>query len=1142
MEENLDQQSLEIQSKPSPVVSDGDKVTLDASLSDITACAKEKEEQVLNSPCSSPKKEFAIDSEASIKSDAVKSDAGETSCSSTEKSGPERQTGFEQMLLNYVHDLLVKKNFAESAKAFAKEAHVNADQSPILIDMPCGFLLEWWVVFWDIFQARNKVLKNNLSENASEHDATLQRIRAVSKVHQSLVERKAASSTAESPAKWLQGPLSAVPQRISGDPQHNSQSPMNSARSGSPPVPSVQQLTTSDASASAKKSFESSPLDVFEGFSSAVSQSPNLPPNNPIAGTSRPPQLSTSQHLVSAMTPSSIPAVATTLAPGSHGVAASDAPSEFAPLRMYLIRKALVDLKLAGKSSFTPHDKSLVMNRVRQMMLDMRLNPQAHLRAQAVSARSDAGGAPSSAYSKSPGIRVQQSQSQQPPPPPLLASSLQDDGNVNPQQGMHVSMDYEAKPRTNFPTPNSYNMGNSSRPVPFAPSRGIHPANKSSATEGPDKSMLLKFIETVISGPFSLAQKLQRLESIDPKYLDGIPGLKREISMLCNRMALELGNEMRERKAHMKAPQSPAQTLDKGMPRSSSNQRKQPYSGGVGGVNAPELCHNDPNIDFINGNVMGSFRHNMTASNESNAKKWQALQLQQQQQQQQQTEVDQLAHYQNSAQFNFLRANTFESSGNPSSNGGNHPPTGGNNGNGSNKGNNGGSVGQRNVGRYVNNLNNFAMENDSMLRQSASPLAGSWPGGLRPNSDLLGQLCEAYPNLSSADVASLMQLMSNQQAQQRQQANIDMMMQQTQQAQAQAQLMQAQAQQRKRKVANAQMDMGNAQQQMMLPNNGMLMNTLRDCSTSVSGSSAGSSARTVAQGKRTKRGKKAANAPPSMPNMFMVNSGITPQQPAHTNPPLQGLPQFNAFPGLHSGVTAPQLRPQQQNTAYSDPFKGNSVNAAGGLRMGDSGIQLSSTSSSVNSVSAKNSPKVRTSASGPPMEHDAIIKQRSGVVTAEPFGEKKKVELTGMDDTSELLDSFFESLKGPNSFGEPNFDTKSMHKKVSKAAMKQQPGLSYKSGKEMVNGQIPKPAISASPAQQGMYVYNSQPSGNKNFIVGGQTLPTNSSGDVMLPCTSVSGPFMNAASKSPAFGTLNVDSEQNDRLDKDWEKYVNLNL
>ncbi|KAL4587081.1 hypothetical protein LXL04_011731 [Taraxacum kok-saghyz] len=49
----------------------------------------------------------------------------------------------------YIHDYLLKLH--SCANTLMTEGKVATD--PIAIDVPCGFLFEWWSVFWDIFIA-----------------------------------------------------------------------------------------------------------------------------------------------------------------------------------------------------------------------------------------------------------------------------------------------------------------------------------------------------------------------------------------------------------------------------------------------------------------------------------------------------------------------------------------------------------------------------------------------------------------------------------------------------------------------------------------------------------------------------------------------------------------------------------------------------------------------------------------------------------------------------------------------------------------------------------------------------------------------------------------------------------------------------
>ncbi|CAN8285279.1 unnamed protein product [Cochlearia groenlandica] len=64
----------------------------------------------------------------------------------------------------YVLDYFVKKKLLNTAKSFMIEGKVSRD--PVAIDVPGGFLFEWWSVFWDIFIAR---IKEKHSESAAAY-------------------------------------------------------------------------------------------------------------------------------------------------------------------------------------------------------------------------------------------------------------------------------------------------------------------------------------------------------------------------------------------------------------------------------------------------------------------------------------------------------------------------------------------------------------------------------------------------------------------------------------------------------------------------------------------------------------------------------------------------------------------------------------------------------------------------------------------------------------------------------------------------------------------------------------------------------------------------------------------------------------
>lgn len=58
----------------------------------------------------------------------------------------------DKMLDIYIHNYLLKRNLQATAKSFMSEAKVSMDS--VAIDVPRGFLFEWWSVFWDIFIAK----------------------------------------------------------------------------------------------------------------------------------------------------------------------------------------------------------------------------------------------------------------------------------------------------------------------------------------------------------------------------------------------------------------------------------------------------------------------------------------------------------------------------------------------------------------------------------------------------------------------------------------------------------------------------------------------------------------------------------------------------------------------------------------------------------------------------------------------------------------------------------------------------------------------------------------------------------------------------------------------------------------------------
>jgi hypothetical protein len=55
----------------------------------------------------------------------------------------------------YIYDYCKKQKFTQAARAFSTEASVTTEQIPP-IDVPTGFLADWWGVFWDIYNAKTK--------------------------------------------------------------------------------------------------------------------------------------------------------------------------------------------------------------------------------------------------------------------------------------------------------------------------------------------------------------------------------------------------------------------------------------------------------------------------------------------------------------------------------------------------------------------------------------------------------------------------------------------------------------------------------------------------------------------------------------------------------------------------------------------------------------------------------------------------------------------------------------------------------------------------------------------------------------------------------------------------------------------------
>ncbi|XP_059626538.1 transcriptional corepressor LEUNIG_HOMOLOG-like [Cornus florida] len=67
------------------------------------------------------------------------------------------------MFERYVFDYLRKRDMQETAEIFRREADPTIDpNTPPAIDVPDGFLHEWWLIFYDMFKARQQ---NNPEHN-----------------------------------------------------------------------------------------------------------------------------------------------------------------------------------------------------------------------------------------------------------------------------------------------------------------------------------------------------------------------------------------------------------------------------------------------------------------------------------------------------------------------------------------------------------------------------------------------------------------------------------------------------------------------------------------------------------------------------------------------------------------------------------------------------------------------------------------------------------------------------------------------------------------------------------------------------------------------------------------------------------------
>ncbi|KAL0095994.1 hypothetical protein J3Q64DRAFT_1705687 [Phycomyces blakesleeanus] len=75
-----------------------------------------------------------------------------------------------ELLHLYIYDYCKKRNFAQAARVFSAEANVSTDHLPP-VDVPTGFLADWWGVFWDVYHAKHKDAQ--ASKEAGMHDEVL---------------------------------------------------------------------------------------------------------------------------------------------------------------------------------------------------------------------------------------------------------------------------------------------------------------------------------------------------------------------------------------------------------------------------------------------------------------------------------------------------------------------------------------------------------------------------------------------------------------------------------------------------------------------------------------------------------------------------------------------------------------------------------------------------------------------------------------------------------------------------------------------------------------------------------------------------------------------------------------------------------
>ncbi|KZV88222.1 hypothetical protein EXIGLDRAFT_183138 [Exidia glandulosa HHB12029] len=79
----------------------------------------------------------------------------------------------DKMLNIYIHDYFVKHGFTKAANELCLEADLDPNGRKPPIDAPQGLLYEWWVVFWEIFQAKSSKAGKQDAQTYLEHQTRM---------------------------------------------------------------------------------------------------------------------------------------------------------------------------------------------------------------------------------------------------------------------------------------------------------------------------------------------------------------------------------------------------------------------------------------------------------------------------------------------------------------------------------------------------------------------------------------------------------------------------------------------------------------------------------------------------------------------------------------------------------------------------------------------------------------------------------------------------------------------------------------------------------------------------------------------------------------------------------------------------------